>query len=172
MKYGVVGSAVNLASRVESFTVGGQVLVTSETVKAAGESVLLRGELRAQPKGYDTPITLHDVGGVNEVGTLDERADEPVDLSEPLEVLFTVLAGKDTMGVPSRGELIRLSRKGADLRTTMVLGPLENLKLAIGPDSGEIYAKVRPEATSVDGTTRLRFTFVSPEAEQKIRTLV
>jgi hypothetical protein len=38
IKYGVVGQAVNLASRVESFSVGGQILVSEATQKAVSAS--------------------------------------------------------------------------------------------------------------------------------------
>ena len=39
-KYGVVGSHVNLTARIESYTVGGQVLTTESTLDAAGAAVL------------------------------------------------------------------------------------------------------------------------------------
>ena len=35
-KYGVVGRHVNLTSRIESFTVGGQILISETTVEACG----------------------------------------------------------------------------------------------------------------------------------------
>ena len=38
-KYGVVGGAVNLAARIESYTTGGQVLISQSTLDEAGEGV-------------------------------------------------------------------------------------------------------------------------------------
>ena len=38
-KYGIVGPAVNLATRIESFTAGGQILCTQETLQEAGVAV-------------------------------------------------------------------------------------------------------------------------------------
>ena len=47
-KYGVVGSHVNLAGRMEGFTVGGQVLVSASTVDKAGAALEL-GQTRDLP---------------------------------------------------------------------------------------------------------------------------
>ena len=38
-KYGVVGSAVNHAGRIESFTVGGQILISDATLRESGDGV-------------------------------------------------------------------------------------------------------------------------------------
>lgn len=60
-KYGVVGSHVNLASRIESFTAGGQVLVSEDTRRRCGERLQVRGERVVRPKGYEQDIRLYDV---------------------------------------------------------------------------------------------------------------
>ena len=49
-KYGVVGSAVNHAGRIESFTVGGQVLISEATLRAAGD-----GRSRSARPSRSTP---------------------------------------------------------------------------------------------------------------------
>lgn len=66
MKYDMIGRNVNLASRIEGFTKGGQILITDETLAAAGENVLLRdeGEMIVSPKGVRGKIRLHDVIGI------------------------------------------------------------------------------------------------------------
>ena len=64
-KYDMIGRNVNLASRIEGFTRGGQILISTETLEAAGERVLLNpaGEMRVQPKGIQSEILLHEVAG-------------------------------------------------------------------------------------------------------------
>ena len=66
MKYDMIGRNVNLTSRVEGFTEGGQILITDETLAAAGDKVLLRaeGEMLVRPKGVRDEIRLHDVIGM------------------------------------------------------------------------------------------------------------
>jgi adenylate cyclase len=64
MKYGVVGSPVNLAARIESFTVAGQVLISESTLVAVGPILRVDGHLRVKVKGYDDPISIYEVGGI------------------------------------------------------------------------------------------------------------
>ena len=61
-KYGVVGSAVNLAGRIESFTVGGQVLISDATLREAGDAV--RGSASRSTPGTREPIVVYDLRGV------------------------------------------------------------------------------------------------------------
>ncbi|MDZ4349866.1 MAG: adenylate/guanylate cyclase domain-containing protein [Xanthomonadaceae bacterium] len=60
-KYGVVGHNVNMASRIESFTRGGQVLVSEHTRELCGDSVAVRDVLTVRPKGFDHDIRLFDI---------------------------------------------------------------------------------------------------------------
>ena len=64
-KYDMIGRNVNLASRIEGFTAGGQILISTETLHAAGDLVKIneRGEQWVKPKGIHDPILIHDVIG-------------------------------------------------------------------------------------------------------------
>lgn len=64
-KYDMIGRNVNLASRIEGFTAGGQILVSTQTLQAAGDSVQIHcaGEIQVKPKGIQNEILLHDVIG-------------------------------------------------------------------------------------------------------------
>ncbi|MCR5138308.1 MAG: adenylate/guanylate cyclase domain-containing protein [Oscillospiraceae bacterium] len=64
-KYDMIGRNVNLASRIEGFTEGGQILVSSETLAAAGDLVKTdpAGEMLVRPKGIKGEIPLHRVIG-------------------------------------------------------------------------------------------------------------
>lgn len=66
MKYDVIGRNVNLASRVQGFTKGGQILVTDATLKTAGDEVVVRddGSLLVHPRGIQDKVLLHDVIGM------------------------------------------------------------------------------------------------------------
>ena len=67
MKYSVVGSPVNLTARVESLTIGGQILCSESTVEALGSKVEIAGKLRVNMKGFDRPITIYELGGVDDL---------------------------------------------------------------------------------------------------------
>lgn len=65
-KYDMIGRNVNLAARIEGFTEGGQILVSSETLNAAGDIVHTdpSGEKLVKPKGIRSEILVHDVVGI------------------------------------------------------------------------------------------------------------
>ena len=65
-KYGVVGHHVNFASRIESYTAGGQILVSERTLDACNGIVQTRGEMSVRPKGIDEDVKLFDVASIGE----------------------------------------------------------------------------------------------------------
>ena len=64
-KYDMIGRNVNLASRIEGFTGDDEILISTETLEAAGDQVILNpaGERWVRPKGIQTDILLHQVTG-------------------------------------------------------------------------------------------------------------
>jgi adenylate cyclase len=63
-KYGVVGSNVNLTSRIESCTAGGQVLASGSTLEACQGILEIADRIEVSPKGIDGTVTLHNVVGI------------------------------------------------------------------------------------------------------------
>jgi class 3 adenylate cyclase/AmiR/NasT family two-component response regulator len=63
-KYGVVGHHVNYTARVESFTAGGQILISERTHAACNGLVRTKGEMSVRPKGFDEDVKLFDVAGM------------------------------------------------------------------------------------------------------------
>ena len=71
MKYDMIGRNVNLASRIESLTEGGQILISSETRDAAGDLVHIdpAASFCARPKGIREEVLVHDVIGFGSMRT-------------------------------------------------------------------------------------------------------
>ncbi len=67
MKYSVVGSPVNLTARIESLTIGGQVLASESTLSALGGKARVDGKLRVNMKGFDRPVTIYEIGGIGDL---------------------------------------------------------------------------------------------------------
>ena len=63
-KYAVVGRHVNIASRIESYTSGGQILVSECTRNECEDLLRVDGEMKVTPKGISQEITIYDVSGV------------------------------------------------------------------------------------------------------------
>src|SRR5437899_8393142 len=87
-KYAAVGSNVNLAGRVESFTTGGQVLITEATREKIRSALRLDGHFKVEPKGAKSSLELHEVGGIGEPYNLSlpEKSRVLFPLSDPLAI--------------------------------------------------------------------------------------
>jgi adenylate cyclase len=170
-KYGVLGSAVNLASRIESYTVGGQVLISEDTFKEAAPILKVDGQIQVQPKGYQEPITLYEIGGIGgQFNLFLPKAEEMlVVLSQEIPVQYTVLEGKHLGERVFQGKLVKLSAHVAELDSEYPVQLLSNLKINLltGAEKarglGDVYAKV--VKTSADSPTQfyVRFTGIPPE---------
>src|SRR2546430_688416 len=162
-KYAAVGSNVNLAGRVESFTTGGQVLITEAARAGIAASLRIDGQFQVEPKGAARSLQLFEVGGIGEPFTLSlpQRSAPLRPLAEPLAVQFTALEEKFVGRTVYDGHLTEVSDAEACLRSPLALAVLSNLKItvaasALGNPAGEIYGKVLD-------ATRIRFTSATPE---------
>ena len=170
-KYGVVGSTVNLTSRVESYTVGGQILLAPSTHAAVASALVIEGQMQVEPKGVKQPITIYDVVGVEgpKPLRLPRRDEGLVPLPEPLHVRVKQLDGKHATGESVPAIVVKLSPRAAELKSPESPAPLTNVKLELlGPDGSalcdDLYAKV--QRTLPGGGCSIRFTSL-PEAARK-----
>jgi hypothetical protein len=65
-KYGVVGSHVNLCGRIESYTIGGQILISPETRRQVNTTLDVASEQDIYPKGVTIPLKIAHVTGIGE----------------------------------------------------------------------------------------------------------
>jgi len=167
-----VGSAVNHAGRIESFTVGGQVLISEATLRETGEAAQVGSRLAIDAKGTRERIVVYDLRGIGGSRVPDAQ-EEPVALPEPLTVLCHVVAGKRVEAEAFGGRLIELAVHGGTLLTPRRLRPLSNLKLEMRLPGGpalELYAKVVHLAA--DGSVTVRFTSLLAEVEASVREVI
>ena len=182
--YGVIGSQVNLAYRIESYTLGGQIFLSESTLTEAGHSIVhIEGQKVVHPKGVMAPITIYEVGGIGgdyEL-TLPRETEDFLPLPDPLPVQYSVLDGKHISDNLGQGYVVELSTKGAKIRVTdsgiaEIPQALDNLKLdlAVGQPSGQwspdIYAKALDKAAD-PGHFYIAFTTQPPEVEAQLQTL-
>ncbi|MEZ4236385.1 MAG: adenylate/guanylate cyclase domain-containing protein [Myxococcota bacterium] len=89
MKYGVVGAAINVASRLESFTLGNQVLVSEATLDAAAaaaRSTACRSTptiLSSSAPRAGASLRAYPVRGVGDARVPEDLAHAHVDVSLP-----------------------------------------------------------------------------------------
>lgn len=171
IKYGVVGSHVNLTARIESNTVGGQVLISGPTFELAGVDVSVGEKQMIIAKGFPDPIAAYDLKAI---GTPYNLALDEIDLAltalaTPIEVRYRIMKGKNEEGPEQTGRFTQLSTLGATLAPEASLEAFQNLKLRlVAADGalveGDLYGKVM---TGGDACT-LRFTAVPPLVERFI----
>jgi class 3 adenylate cyclase/CheY-like chemotaxis protein len=172
-KYGVVGTNVNLTSRIQSFTLGGQVLISDATYRAAEATLHVGQALPLHPRGFAEPILVHELVGVGGDHGLELPRSEEVlrPLRQPLGVTFSVLHGEQVTAQENEGRLVQASDKSAHMLCRPVPPVLSNLRVrartADGAEvPGEVYAKVT--ASAPDGV-RIRFTSYAPDLARLLR---
>lgn len=178
-KYGVVGSGANLTSRIERYTVGGQILASSSLVEQAGSQLVLGDAIQVHAKGFRDPITCHDLLGIaGEGGLVLPRQEEARrTLERPLAVRFSLVDGKQLEGVLREGVLTELSRHRAVLRTSERL-PLHGdlmLRVVEAPEEVtrvDVYAKTVGGIQAGGGDFLVHFTSVPPSVEAHFRELL
>ncbi|HJS75578.1 MAG TPA: adenylate/guanylate cyclase domain-containing protein, partial [Vicinamibacteria bacterium] len=173
-KYGVVGSHVNLTGRIESYTVGGQILISKATADAVGSDLKLGDELQLGAKGFREPVTVYEllgIGGTHQI-LLPERSEELRRLVREIPITVEVLEGKHVAGDAAEGKLIALSMAEATITATRNLERLANLRLRLTGLNGviipgDLYAKV---TACEEGRYVLRFTSVPEEIKSFLRS--
>jgi adenylate cyclase len=184
-KYGVVGGHVNLTYRIESYTVGGEILISDSTFKEVESTVKINGKKEVQPKGVKQPITIYEVGGIGEPYNLflvkEEEVLFPIPEEIRLQFHYALLDGKHIGNSLLTGSIVKLSPKGAEVRfhnaeEQAVPEPLSNIKLNfLTPNSStevsdDIYAKVLEKQTR-KGNFYIHFTSLPPDVEVMLKQL-
>jgi len=175
-KYGVVGSHVNLAGRIEGFTVGGQVLAAASTVAKAAEVVETGQRVTFQAKGFKEPIDVYDLVAVGAPWNvrLPSRDDHLEPLRPELAVTVAVLEGKQMSDITFEGTLRRASASAALLVVPRALRAFTNLRLRLKDETGavrpgDLYAKVASAEPDADRGVVVRFTSADPEVMDVLR---
>ncbi len=169
-KFGVVGSGVNMASRIESYTVGGQILISESVYKEAVDILRIDAQREVLPKGAETPLRIYQVGGIagNYNLALEEKDHSVVSLLRRIPLQYKLLEGKDIGNQGLKGFVVRLSKKKAEIYLDSPVEVLTNLKMnltEVEEDliSKDFYGKVI-ESPGEDRVGHIiRFTAISPE---------
>jgi adenylate cyclase len=169
-KYAAVGSNVNLAGRIEAFTVGGQLLISEDTRARVKAPLRIDGQFQVEPKGAPGRVLLFEIGAIGEPFglSLPSRSKPLRPLATPLAIRFTVLEEKFVGRTVHDGYLTEVSELEARIQCPLALTVLSNLKIIVsespkGNPGGEIYGKVLESVAGTPGRVRIWFTSVSPE---------
>ncbi|MBW2101730.1 MAG: response regulator [Deltaproteobacteria bacterium] len=171
-KYGAVGKHVNLVSRIESYTVGGQVLISQSTLDACGPILRIEDRMVVSPKGIRESISLYEVGGIGgayEICLPEKARVHLLNLKPPPPVEFSIIEGKQAGAAPFRGQLVRFGGSQGEILSDRRCRRLTDLKIRLFDSRGkevtsDLYAKVTREVAHTPPTFRVHFTACPPEA--------
>ncbi len=179
-KYGVVGRNVNLTSRIESYTVGGQIFISESTRLACGDVLRIDDVIEIMPKGVKEPMHIYDIGGIE--GNYNKHLPEKnnINLSELAEGIcidMRELEGMDTGLKTCSGKIIRLGSNIAEIHADKMISILANLRITLFDSNGieltsELYAKVTKEVCESPATFLVNFTSIPPEAQKYFDTFI
>ena len=168
-KYGIVGSAVNEAARIESNTTGGQVLIGESTYRLVKELVNADSPQTVMMKGLKKPLVSYPVSAIGP--PYDVKSSFQVDTESGVEISLPFHCWKvDDKKIASEainGETMLMNESVITASVDPPLRPLTNIKLIFDfcVDAhcfDDIYAKV-VSVEEHDGTSvnRLRFTSIN-----------
>ena len=169
-KYAVVGSGVNMTSRIESYSVGGQILISESVHQETGDMLRIDAQRDVLPKGAEMPLRIYAVAGIAGSYNLSLERDAPdlVTLARQIPLIYTILGGKHIGKERFKGLVARLSKKSAEIELDEPLEPLTNLKMNLGDVPEELsakdfYGKVIERSGKNGHSQIVRFTSVPPE---------
>jgi adenylate cyclase len=179
MKYGVVGSHVNLTSRIQACTTGGQILVSETTRQELGNRLRIGKQMEVRAKGIEHPVVIFEalgIGGRHKLSLL-ETVDTLIELKEEIPLHYEVVESSQVGGAMSKGVLTKVSLKGAEARLESAVPTLSNLKMhLIGSGAeqlpGTLYSKVLGPVRGTSTGVSVRFTSISPEIDGFLRRLI
>ncbi len=169
-KYAVVGSGVNMTSRIESYTVGGQILISESVRKDAGDILRIDSQRDVLPKGADTPLRIYEVGGIAGDFNLALEGRDPtlVTLARQIPLSYTVLEGKDAGKKRQTGSVVRLAKNCAEIKLSSPFEVMTDLKMNLEAvdeklSSRNFYGKVIK--SSGNRIHLVRFTSIPSEVD-------
>ena len=171
-KYGAVGSAINEAYRIESFTVGGQILISPSVYERVRNCIEIRSIQDVQFKGLDRPVTLYDVIGLRGRYAITLPAQLPAawkTLMAPIPIVCFSVTGKTVSGTAITGRILRLSESGVEVLLDAEVDLYSNVRLTLQPSDlpaiANVYAKVMAHNGEDVGASQVHLGFTSlPDA--------
>jgi adenylate cyclase len=178
--YTVIGEEVNLAARIEAFSLRGQVLMSEVTYVHCRDFVHAGEPMDVYVKGRSERLRIREALGIPELGRMVPRQDvrKSPRVVVDLALEYRPLAGKMVDAEPMRGMIRDLGYHGALAQLVEPLPLYSEVKLAfelprLGFRAEEIYARVVSVREQGDKHLGgLEFTSLGAETNSKIQLFV
>jgi len=180
-EYTVIGDHVNLASRVESFSLRGQVLISEHSYQRCADFVETGRTNTLSMKGKQHPVKLYEVRAVSRpthrtLPKSDIRKSPRIEVNMPIS--FFLVEGKSVSSAPRDGIIIDLGYGGMYIASDTEMPPMTEicfpLSLSLSANQqSDVYARViRINPMNDTFHYHLEFSSISDDAETAVRAFI
>ena len=179
-EYTVIGDEVNITSRIEAFSLRGQVLISQCTFDRCGDFVTTGKPMDVFVKGKSKPVALYEVQGIPSLGLELPRKEIRKSPRVEVRIAFTyqLVVNKIVMPQVYQSVIRDISYHGILAEMEQRLAPHSEIKLVfdmllVGYRASDIYAKIvmtrEKEGCFMSG---IEFTSVGVQSEVNIKYFV
>jgi len=180
-EYTVIGDEVNLASRIEAFSLRGQVLISQSTFERCKDFVETNAPMEIHVKGKPQPVSLREVVSIPSLALKVPR--QEIRRSHRIEVKLPFryhgIEHKIVLPEIHSGTIRDIGYHGMLLEVERELPLYSEIKMdfdlpLVDYQAANVYAKVVGLKKAKDGRNRvgIEFTVVPPETNTKIQLFV
>lgn len=179
-EYTVIGDEVNFASRIETFSLRGQVLISESTFERCRGFAATAAPMEVHVKGKSQPVRLHEVLAIASLGLQLPRQEIRKSPRVEVRIPFTYQSVVNKIVTPQlrTGVVLDLGYNGIFAEVEPGLEAHTDIRLGldlslIGSRANDLYAKVRGmRSNNGRCTASLEFTSVSVPSDLAIRQFV
>ena len=172
-EYTVIGEEVNLASRIESFSLRGQVLISESTWRRCNGFVKTGDPMDAFVKGKSRLVVLREVLGIPSLGKIVPRHEQRRSARVQVKVPFSYRMVVNQVVIPESrdGLILDIGYHGILAQVPLAHSTFSELLIdfdlpLVGERMNDLYGKV-VKVIPKDGKTCLGIEFTAMRPEQK-----
>lgn len=179
-EYTVIGDEVNLTSRIEAFSLRGQILISENTYHRCRGYITVSEAMEVFVKGKTHPVRLRELYAIPslnlEVPQKDHRHSQRLEVRLPCS--FRLIKNKVVMPKIYRATIRDIGYFGLLFETGHLLGKYDDVKLEfdlplVEFKAADVYGKVVELEHDKSGhLAGIEFTSISPETNMKIQLYV
>jgi adenylate cyclase len=179
-EYTVIGDEVNLASRIEAFSLRGQILISRNTYERCRGFVQTAEPMDVHVKGKAEPVSLREVLAIPSLGLEVPRQEIRRSPRIEVRIPFTYQLVKSKIVVPQvhQGTILDISYHGVLAEVSEDIEALSEIKLGldlslVGYKATDIYAKVlKCRQQDARYLAAVEFTSVSVQSNMNIQQFI
>ncbi|MGD8913477.1 MAG: adenylate/guanylate cyclase domain-containing protein [Candidatus Thiodiazotropha sp.] len=180
-EYTVIGDEVNLASRIEAYSLRGQILLSERVREKAHTYIETSPPNRVMVKGKHVPVSLYELLSTSqprhlEVPRVESRRSPRIEVDFP--IAFHTLQNKIVSDKSFSGRAVDLSYNGLQADLPIELDILSDIQITLysslmSEQSSHIYAKIL-DCEKRDGSwlSRMEFTGIDETGQAAIKNYI